>query len=77
MKLFKGSWKTTSAGLMMILTVVIHLGFAIYNKTLTENMLIIELPTLFGGIGLAFARDNNKSSTDVGIVPKDDTVINK
>lgn len=64
---FQGSWKTTSAGLITIGTVLIHLYFAYQNKTLTEQMVTMELPALVGGIGLLFARDFDKSSEDVGL----------
>jgi hypothetical protein len=63
---FNGSWKTTSAGIIIVGTVMIHISFAIWNKTVTEQMLLTELPVLVGGIGLFFARDDNKTSKSVG-----------
>jgi len=66
MNIFKGSWKTTSAGIIIVGTVMIHISFAIWNKTLTEQMLLAELPVLVGGLGLFFARDNAVSSEQAG-----------
>jgi hypothetical protein len=66
MNIFKGSWKTTSAGLLMIAGGLVHIGFSVYHKTLTENDVMAQITLLVGGLGLLFARDNNKSSEDVG-----------
>lgn len=63
---FSGSWKTTSAGIAMIAGAAIHIGFAIHSKTVTEADLTATVPVLLGGVGLLMARDNNKTSEDVG-----------
>ena len=64
---FKGSWKTTSLGLAAILGVLVHLGFALKNDTLTEADLTLQIPILLGGLGLIFSRDNNKTSKELGL----------
>lgn len=66
-KLMAGSWKTTSAGLAMILGSLIHIGFAIKNKTVTEAELTTAITVILGGIGLMVARDANTSSEDEGL----------
>lgn len=66
--LFAGSWKTTSAGLLMILGGLVHIGFSIKNKTFTEPDIMAQLTLILGGVGLMFARDNNKTSEDAGAV---------
>lgn len=60
-----GSWKTTSAGVAMIAGSLIHIAFAIKAHSLTEADLTTAVTVILGGIGLAFARDNNKTSEDV------------
>lgn len=63
----KGSWKTTSAGLLMIIGGIVHIGFSIYHKIMTEQDMMSQAVLIVGGIGLMSARDNNKTSKDVGI----------
>lgn len=59
--MFKGSWKTTLAGIAAILGVVVK-GV---NDPTTISPEDIAL-ALAGG-GLIFARDNNKTSEDVKV----------
>ena len=63
----KGSWKTTLAGVGAIITA---LGAALNaltdgNPDTTVN-LSTTLTAITAGIGLIMARDNDKSSEDVG-----------
>ena len=64
---FAGSWKTSSAGILMIIGGLVHIGFSIKNKTFTEQDLMAQITLIIGGIGLFFARDNDKTSADVGL----------
>jgi len=64
--MFKGSYKTTSAGLVIILTVLINLTFDIVEGSVTRASALEQMPMLIGGIGLFFARDNGVSSEQAG-----------
>ena len=64
------SWKTTVAGVGMILGAIGVLCGALTSKapvdwTTTGGAILAGIT---GGIGLIFARDNNKTSADVGAV---------
>jgi hypothetical protein len=65
--IMKGSWKTTSAGVLGILGTLCALGAAQFDgdPTTVANW-AVALPTIIASIGLLFARDNNKTSEDVG-----------
>lgn len=65
MKLSQTSWKSTVTG---IVTVLFGLGPLIWNLVhhIEPNWLAC-LGTITGGVGLIFARDNDKSSEDVGL----------
>ena len=51
------NWKTTSAGLLMIVGAVTHLAFTIHKGTLDETTVIAEATAILGGFGLIFAGD--------------------
>lgn len=51
------NWKTTSAGLLMIIGSIVHLVFAVREKTADENTWTISLTAIVGGIGLIVAGD--------------------
>jgi hypothetical protein len=68
MDFFKhNSWKTSGAGIAAILVAV---GSAITAVTDNDPTTSIDvgalIAALMAGIGLIFARDNNKSSEDIG-----------
>lgn len=64
------SWKTTSAGILTIASALIGL-YAAYDKNksphLDPTLLTGAVTAVLGGIGLLVARDNDKSSEDVGL----------
>ena len=67
----QGSWKTTLAGVAAIIT-ALGTAHTQYNNGGNVDFATL-IPALLAGLGLVFARDNNKSSVDVGIqreVPK-------
>jgi len=64
--MFKGSWKTTSAGITMVVGGIVGIYFSIKNGTFNEAVATTSLGGILGGIGLICARDNDKSSEDVG-----------
>lgn len=48
------NWKTTSAGIGMIIVTIIHVYF---NRPITESVLTTGVWGILGGIGLLFAGD--------------------
>jgi hypothetical protein len=59
------SWKTTTSGIATIVLVICQVVIDV-----TEGK-PVDVPTLIAaftaGLGLLFARDNNKTSEDVGV----------
>lgn len=66
----QGSWKTTSAGIMLIIGGLVRLAFAIKAGTLTEESVMSVATGIVGGIGLMVARDNDKTSEQVRAAKK-------
>lgn len=75
MKNLLASWKTTSAGAVMIIGSVIHLIFAVRSGTATEGVWTASLTAIVAGLGLIFAGDAAasvaKSEADTTFVKKD------
>lgn len=69
------SWKTTSTGLLLIITGITRLAFAIKAGGVTEESIVTVSTTILGGVGLLFARDNSTTSEDAGAVNKPTIVI--
>ena len=66
MNLNATSWKTTSAGIIMIIGGITRLIFAIKNNQFTEEAITTTATTILGGVGLLFAKDSNVTGgTDV------------
>lgn len=60
------SWKTTSAGILMIVGGVVGLFFAFKNNSLNEASIMAGATAIVGGIGLMKAKDSNVTGgTDV------------
>lgn len=59
MKNFAASWKTTSAGIIMIIAAMFGLYTAYKSNTLNETTLTAGVGGILGGIGLIFAKDGN------------------
>jgi hypothetical protein len=55
------NWKTTSAGLTMIITSIVHLIFQVRSHEANENAWTIALLATLGGLGLIFAGDSSGS----------------
>lgn len=64
--LTKGSWKTTSTGLLAIAGAIVRLAFAIKAGAITEESIMTSVTAIITGVGLLAARDNDKSSEQVG-----------
>lgn len=58
------NWKTTSAGLTMIIGSVVHLIFAIRGHIATEGVWTATFVAVCSGAGLLFAGDASKSKDD-------------
>ena len=56
------SWKTTSAGITMIVGGAAGLYFAYKSGNLNEAAITGGVTAILGGVGLLFARDNNVTS---------------
>jgi hypothetical protein len=61
-----GSWKTTSLGITTIAGAIIHLIFDVRSNGWNEADVMTAVITLLPGVGLILARDNDKSSEQVG-----------
>lgn len=60
------SWKTTSSGITLFALGAYSLYEAVSTKTLTQMIFMAAVGNIVTGIGLMFARDNNRSSEQVG-----------
>lgn len=71
------SWKTTSAGLVMIIGSIIHLIFAVRSGTATEGVWTASLTAIVAGIGLILAGDAaasvSKADAETTFAKKSDT----
>ncbi len=64
----KKSWKTTAAGVIAALAVVMQQLAATWDASdLTEPNWGLAGAAIMGAVGLFFARDHDKSSKDVGV----------
>lgn len=61
-----GSWKTTLAGISTLISIVAHVLNALVEGTAIDTTVVVT--GLTTGVGLLFARDNNKTSEEVGAV---------
>ncbi len=69
MNIFKGSWKTTSIGLTMVIGVIVHFVYTCLHGPIQEMDIMTLVGGVFGGIGFMVSRDNDKTSEDVGVKP--------
>ena len=60
------SWKTTTAGILAVVGGIVRFYFAAKAGQVTEEAITTSLTAILSGIGLIVARDNDKSSEDVG-----------
>lgn len=59
------NWKTTSAGLAMIIASVMHLVFAVKSGIADETTWTRDITAIVGGVGLIFAGDATQSKKEV------------
>jgi hypothetical protein len=57
MKNLKKNWKTTSAGVVMIVGAIVRL--AVHDGTFTEELIMGAVIAIIGGIGLIVAKDSD------------------
>lgn len=62
MKSLLTNWKTTSAGLLIIVQAIVHMSYEIKSSTTSENSWMIAATSILGGIGLMFAGDSSNST---------------
>ena len=55
------NWKTTAAGLSLILGSIVHLIFSIHSGTLNENGVTAVITATLAGLGFIFAGDASAS----------------
>jgi len=53
------SWKTTSAGILMIVGAIVGLVFAFKTNNINEGTIMGAVTAVVGGVGLLVAKDNN------------------
>lgn len=59
------NWKTSSAGLALIVSGFVHIAYCIYHKSMSETDMTTTLLSILGGIGLIAAGDAAVSATKV------------
>lgn len=62
----KKSWKTTAGGIAAILGAISTVIIAFANGTLDATILATAGTAIVAAVGLIFARDDDKSSEEVG-----------
>ena len=64
----KRSWKTTTFGVLTILSALMKAAMAVLDGNAATNPdWTVVITAITAGVGLIAARDNNKSSEDVGV----------
>lgn len=69
------SWKTTSAGVLMILGAIVGLYFAYNNNLLNEGTVMTALTAIVGGIGLIVSKDSNVTGGNVVSASNDPAAV--
>ena len=69
------NWKTTSAGLTMIVGSTVHLIFQVRAGTANENTWTISLTAIIGGIGLLVAGDASAPAQPPLTAPPADATV--
>lgn len=59
------NWKTTSAGILMILGGIVRFYFAIKSGLINEESIMTSCTAILGGIGLMFSKDFNVTGGNV------------
>ena len=59
------NWKTSSAGIVMIVGGVVRFYFAVKSGNFSEEAIMTSVTAILGGIGLLFAKDSNVTGGSV------------
>ena len=59
------SWKTTSAGILLIASSIVGIYFAWKSNNLNEATVMGAITGIIGGVGLILAKDGNKTGLPV------------
>lgn len=63
------NWKTTSAGLTLIIGAIVHIAFLVtHAEPVTEKDVMLAIGAIFAGVGMLAAGDASKSKKDVNAV---------
>lgn len=57
--MFGKSWKTATAGILMLVGGAVRIIMALKAGTFTEEAIMTSLTTILGGLGLLFAKDSD------------------
>lgn len=68
------NWKTSAAGLTIVITAVVHMVYAIHNHALSEPDCAGSLIAVVTGLGFVFAGDSSASASASNV---NATAINK
>ena len=77
MKTLIQNWKTTSAGLTLIIGSIVHLIFAVRGGTANEGVWTASLTAILGGLGLMFAGDSAVTEKKIAPIAAAVDKINK
>lgn len=69
------SWKTTSAGITMIVAGIVGGYFAYKNGQFTEPAIMAAVTSVLGGLGLIFAKDKNVTGGTVLNTNNDASIV--
>lgn len=69
------SWKTTSAGILMIVGAIVGLVFAFINHAVNEGVVMGAATAIVGGVGLLVAKDNNVTGGTVVSANNDPSAV--
>lgn len=61
------NWKTSTAGILSVVSGGYRLYLSVAGHTLTEESLLGSVALILAGVGLMFARDYNRSSEQSGV----------
>jgi uncharacterized membrane protein len=57
------NWKTTMSGILAIVGGITTITYAIFNKSVTPEIITAAATSILTGIGLMFAKDSNVTGT--------------
>lgn len=56
------NWKTTSAGLLIIIGAIVHIVFVLRSpEPVTETEIMVAVGAILGGLGMLYSTDSSES----------------